>query len=191
VDVQVNEPGNRQRQGLWLGDAGALPFREHDEICVVAQLDRPAYLYVLWIDTAGKVLPVYPWRRGRWEDRPAEELSLQKLRCPERVDEFYPMEKGLPGMETLVLFARATPLPREADLRADLVGLPRQDEKDARAVVWFEDGRVVRDEPQRAPRLDTTREGHAIFRVQERLRQVQHRHGFSYARAVSFANLGR
>ncbi len=191
LDVQVSEPGNPRRQGLWLNDAGALPFQGEDEICIVVELIRPAYLYLLWIDARGKVQPVYPWRNGHWEERPAKEEPVRKVRLPDAADEFYPMKKGVAGMETLVLLARDTPLPDTVDLRRELADLPAQQEKDLRARIWFEDGRIVRDDPQRDPRLDARRKGHPVLQVQERIRQLQMRHGFVYSRAVSFANRGQ
>jgi hypothetical protein len=60
-------------------------------------LNRPAYLYVLWIDTDGKALPVYPGRPGHWEDRPAQERPVAKPRRPEALDAFYKISQGNAG----------------------------------------------------------------------------------------------
>jgi tetratricopeptide (TPR) repeat protein len=125
-----------------------------DEFCIEAELNRPAYLYVLWIDTDGQVLPVYPWRPGHWEDRPPAERPVARLRRPEALDEFYKVLKGTPGMETLVLLARETPLPREADLRAELGQLPRPAVQELRATVWFEKGAPVRNRRGRDGRFE-------------------------------------
>jgi hypothetical protein len=193
IDVQVHEEANPRRHDLWLGEAGALPLRQGDELRIVAELNRPAYLYVLWIEAGGKVVPVYPWQNGHWEERPAEEERMQKLHRPEETDRGYRIEKGPGGMDTLVLLAREKPLPPDVDLRTDLEKLPLQDEKDLRAVAWFENGQVRKGgNPLRAsPRFDVTWKAHPLLQVQERIRQLQHKRGFAYSCAVSFATLGQ
>jgi hypothetical protein len=190
VDVRVDNPKDPDRHDLGLGDPAALPLKAGDEICVEVELNRPAYVYVLWIDTAGGVLPVYPWRKGNWDDRPAAEKPVRRLRQPEALNEWYPIEQAKPGMETLVLLARETPLPRDVDLRAELGRLPRQDGHDRRAVVWFENGVVVRGEPERAPRFEPRRREDPVLTVQQRIRERLQRH-FDYTRAVSFAVGGK
>jgi serine/threonine protein kinase len=79
IDVVVTEPGNPRRQLLRLHDPAARPLKMGDEVRVVADLNRPAYLYVLWIDTRGKALPVYPWREGEWGRRPEPEMPVRRL----------------------------------------------------------------------------------------------------------------
>jgi tRNA A-37 threonylcarbamoyl transferase component Bud32 len=190
IDMQIWEEHNPRRQGLHLNEDGALPLKPGDEFFMEAELNRPAFLYVLWIDTEGKVQPVYPWRPGHWEKRPAEEHPVQRLRRPEAVDEFYPITRGLPGMETLVLLARETPLPESVDLRAELGQLPRQTGQSLRATAWFENGEVVRNEPDRAPRFEPRRRNDPVLAVQRRIRERLGRY-FRYTRAVTFANQGR
>src|SRR5262249_21435455 len=58
---------------LRLTDPGALPLKPGDQFRIEATTDRPAYLYLFWIDTEGKTVPVYPWQPGKWGTRPAEE----------------------------------------------------------------------------------------------------------------------
>jgi hypothetical protein len=190
IDVQIHEDGNPRRQNLRLNNFGALPLKPGDSFCIEAELNRPAYLYVLWIDPDGEVGPVYPWRPGHWEARPTQEQPVRRLRRPQALNKYYEIPKGTPGMETLVLLARATPLSPEVDLRAELGRLPRQTGRDLRAMVWFEDGAVVRDEPGRMPRFDEKDQDDPVLATQERIRARLGRH-FTYTRAVSFANQGR
>jgi hypothetical protein len=93
-------------------------------------------------------------------------------------------------METVVLWAREEPLPAGVDLLAELAGLPPQRRQGKTTVVWFENGRVVRDEPRRAPSWDERKANDPLRTLQERLRTLQEQHG-GYVRAVSFANLDR
>ena len=54
---------------LPLRDPAARPLREGDEVRIEAKLNRRGYAYILWIDTKGKVIPVYPWVEGEWGRR--------------------------------------------------------------------------------------------------------------------------
>jgi serine/threonine-protein kinase len=189
IDVQVYK-SQRQREPLRLNDPEALPLRPGDMIAVQAELNRPAYLYVLWIDTRGRVRPVYPWKPGHWESRPEVERPVRRLRRPEALDMFYPMEKEPAGIETLVLLAREEPLPPEVDLQAEFGKLPRQRGRNLDTAVWFENGQIVRDEEERAPRFEPVRRGDPVLAAQQRVRALQRRL-FAYSRAVSFATRGR
>jgi hypothetical protein len=63
IDVRVFDNKNPARQGLLLDEPAAVPLRPGDQFCIEAGLDRPVYVYVLWIDPDGQVHLVYPWRR--------------------------------------------------------------------------------------------------------------------------------
>jgi serine/threonine protein kinase len=191
LDVLLYQPDNPRRQNLWLDDVGALPLRPGDEFCIEAELNRPAYLYVLWIDTDGQVLPVFPWRPGHWEKRPEVERPVARLRRPEALDQFYKVPKGTPGMETLVLLARETPLPRDLDLRAELGVLPRPAAQELLATAWFENGEPVRNRRGRTGMFDVTQRDDPVLQTQQRIKaRLLERH-FSYSLAVSFANRGQ
>jgi hypothetical protein len=192
IDVLVWEEKNPRRQNLHLNDFGAMPLKPGDQFCLQAELNRPAYVYVLWIDTDGEVVPVYPWRPQHWDERTAHEEPVRKLRRPEALDEFYQLPAGPPGMVTLVLLARETPLPPEVDLRAELGELRPQKEQDLQATVWFENGEPVQDEPgRRAMRFDVARRDDPVLAAQERIRSRLLGRHFDYARAVSFACQGK
>jgi hypothetical protein len=191
IDVLIYDPNNPRRQNVFLDDPGAMPFRPGDEFCVEARLNRPAYLYVLWIEAGGRVLPVYPWRPGHWEDRPAEERPAAKLRRPEALDRFYKAPERDQGMETLILLARETPLPRELDLRAELGELPPSTTRELNATAWFENGEVARNGRGRMGLFDETRRDDPVLRTQQRIKERLLGRHFDYALAVSFANQGR
>jgi hypothetical protein len=188
LDVFVSEPKNPARESLWLRDPGALPLRAGDEVRVVAKLNRPAYLYVLWLDASGKAVPLYPWIDGDWqrrhEERPAAELKL-----PEQAGLAYPIDPGPAGLEVVLLLAREAPLPQDVSL-ADLLGdlepqpLPKPD-----AVAWFENFEIVRNDPHRGPSGIAAESGHPLLGsmgvLRERLAQQ-----FPFSRAVAFGNLG-
>ena len=104
------------------------------------------FVYVIWISSKGEALPVYPWRDWKWTARPAGEEPEQHVYLP-AIDKTFVMDVGEPGMETLMLLARNTPLPADVDLNALLSGLPPQVKEPDDAAVWSENGRIVTDDP--------------------------------------------
>jgi serine/threonine protein kinase len=189
-----------------LRDEEALPLTLEDEIAVEVELNRPAYLYVIWINPEGEALPIYPWKKGNWDQRPAEEKPLDRLRRPDApifwglkqnwsvgaaVGPPINLVKVLSGMETLLLLVREEPWPAGVDLRQLMAGLPKQAMQNPVAAVWFEDWQVVHGEPTREPNVfDERRHEDPVMKTQRLLRE---RLGSlcSYSRAVSFANQGR
>ena len=186
IDVIVYDPKNPQRQNVRIDAPDVLPLTPGDSIAIVAEISPPAYLYVLWIDADGSVDPVYPWKPGHWDKRPAEERPVGSLRRPEGP----PARIGpsAPGMETLVLLARETPLPADVDLKAELGEVRPQASQTLQAMAWFENGAVVRNEPGRKPLWDE-RIDDPVWATQEQVRAKLGRL-FPYTRAVSFAVRG-
>lgn len=122
LDVIVWNVQGRNRLSV-VDHHDALPLRTGDLIRIRTKLDRPMYLYVLWVGADGTVQPVYPWRDFDWSNRPTTESPRKELSIPNQPDEGLPIE-GSPGIETIVLLARATPLPRNNDLQKRLVRFP-------------------------------------------------------------------
>jgi hypothetical protein len=144
--VQVWSPeGKGRKQGRLVGEPETLPVFNGERVHLQARLNRPAYVYLLWVGSGGNVLPLYPWtqpRLGFASPRP-EPVAEATVHCPARLDEGWPM-KGASGLETALLLARETPLPPEFDLRAEIGTLPSARLSDAREVVWLES---ARDQP--------------------------------------------
>jgi hypothetical protein len=195
IDARVWEWENARRQDVRLNEKGALPLKAGDWVRVEAQVDRPAYLYVILIDTQGKVQPIYPWEQGRWDQRRAEQprvtLRLPEKRSPAGELAGWRVEPEPPGMDTLMLLVRETPLPPEVALDQLLAVVPPQRQQDPRAVVWFENGEVVHHEAERAFALfDPQRIDDPVLQTQVAL-QDRLQPYFAYTRAVSYANQGR
>jgi hypothetical protein len=182
-----------QRQAISL--AQAVPLSPRDWMRIEAKLNRPAYLYVIWIDTEGKATPIYPWQDGDWNKRPAEERKRDRLNLPEGAGELAPLAPGPAGIETLVLLAREAALSEaeNASMSGLLASLPRADVADVRAVAWFDDGDLVT--PQREPDRGSIQIGKAqaggdpVLQLQGLL-QTKLRPLFPYSRAVCFGNRG-
>ena len=116
------------------------------EVRVQAELNRPAYVYLVWIDSRGQALPVYPWTKGRWSDRPARQFPVERLHCRTRRTSVLEHATGHTGMETLVLLAGETPLPEDIDLPRLFAGLSAQPVEDPQALLVFDGGKAVRAE---------------------------------------------
>jgi hypothetical protein len=191
IDIFVSEKNNRKRENLRLHEPGARPLRPGDEVRIEVGLkERPGYVYVLWIDAKGKVIPVYPWLDYDWSKRPKQEkLVTRRLLLPENLTEAYGIEPSPEGLETLMLLVRPTPLPADDDLGRLLEGLGDQASADREYVRWFENGQVVLNEPDRAPggRVEVSDPAERMQgRIQQRLGGR-----FPFSRAVSFFNLGK
>jgi hypothetical protein len=191
IDVEMTRPGDEMRRRLRLHDVGALPLKVGDVVFIELKLNRPAFVYVVWIDTKGLAGPVYPWIKGEWQNRPTKEDPVPHLRLP--LDgNLYRIMPGPPGLETLMLLARESPLsPLENDeLHRRLEGLGPQKWLDPFDVAWFEDGEVVHGEPERGP--DLMRPVGAVNPAEQTQEILRRRLTglFTYTRAVCFGNEG-
>jgi predicted Ser/Thr protein kinase len=191
IDVQVWRKGQTDKPGMRLNHPSALPLAPGDWMRIEIELARPAYAYVVWIDTEGKASPLYPWGDSNWKSRPNEERRVQRLSLPETDNSIAPLSGGPAGIETLMLLAREEPLPADADLAALFAALPVQKAADTRAAAWFENGQLVRHEVDRGPiRLDQAKESDdPVLRTQSMLKARLEKL-FPYTRGVSFANRG-
>ena len=126
LDALVWHNGTEQTAaGLRLDDPQALPLRPRDWMRFEVTLNRPAYLYVVWLDTEGGVTPLYPWGKD-WNDRPVQEPPRQRLRaCRTRRPGIAPVGGGPAGIESLLLLAREEPAANDgpaAPLRRSAAG---------------------------------------------------------------------
>jgi hypothetical protein len=193
VDVLVWGAGKESRHRLTLNDPQALPLEPGARVSREAHLNRPAYLYLVWIDSAGVAAPLYPWKPGHWREPAEREGPTDRLSLPEVADQGWPVTEGTPGMESLLLLARDTPLPREFDLEKLLSGLPLQRTQRPRALAWFADGKLIARPGDADRGLDYPHPQQIDDSVLHTQRLIQERLGpyFKLNRAVSFAVKGR
>jgi hypothetical protein len=189
IDVVMSRPHDARRQLLRLHEPAARPLKAGDEVRVETSLNRPAYQYVVWIDTQGKAAPVYPWIEGAWARRPEHEEAVKELHLPEG-GLMWPMQPGPAGMETLVLLVREEQLPPDVDLAALLADLGAQTTPDLQAVGWFQNGVLVTGEKDRGPSFKQARASdNPVLRTQQVVQQ-RVKGSFAYTRAVTFGNEG-
>ena len=191
IHLRIDDPANPRRRNLRLDEAAALPLKAHDRFRIEARLNRPAYLYVVWIGSDGKVGPISPWTSRDW-DRPAQESKTDRLDLPPKADLAWTIPPGDPGLEAVVLLAReASPLPRDVDLARLLAGLRAQSRASLDRAVWIENGReVILDSHDRAaPSTKTRKSDDPVLRFRRLLEEKVQPLG-DYSQAVLFPNQG-
>jgi serine/threonine protein kinase len=172
-----------------LTDLSALPVRSGDCFRIEASVHPEAYVYLFWITAEGAVKPIYPWTAGRWGTRPAREKPVTATTLPTNVRSAYTFTGQQTGMESLVLLARADPLPLDDNaIQALFAGIvPQNRLSDGHAVVWFDDGKVVEDDPHRTRRgFDETPTNHIVLQMLDVLQRRLGPHA-AYTTAVAFA----
>ncbi len=104
----------KRRAGI--DEPGVLPVKSGDEFRIEVRLNRPAFVYLIWIDGQGNIAPVYPWKPESefpdWE-APVDERATTALSLPLGDDGAVLPIEGAAGVETLVLLARDEPLSRQ------------------------------------------------------------------------------
>jgi len=114
-------PPDRNTEPVALDQPDALPVQHGGAMCLDARLEDAAFVYLLWIDPQGQVLPLYPWNNESLEVTDADQQP--PLRRPAKLV-FSPLLGrnwtfgDVPGTETVLLLARRTPLPAEVQLGA-------------------------------------------------------------------------
>jgi hypothetical protein len=138
LDVRVWKKADTSK-GLTLDAPGALPLRAGDYIRVEAESIRPAFLYVIYLDSQGEAAPLFPWREYKWDDRPAEQKTSH-LHLPEDpLKDAAPLEPGPSGIEAVLLLAREEPLSAEevGQLRGLFMKAPPGKFDPLRGAVWL------------------------------------------------------
>jgi hypothetical protein len=176
---------------------GALPVREDDRIQIEGELNQPAQVYLLWIDAAGYVTPLYPWNdpssagdlKVKTVDGPLPaSRPVRSFSNPSRPGVGYQADDTA-GLDTLLMLARRNPWPRDYDLGRQIGSLPdARIANDTELVIrsWSNTEEV--DEP--TLRLDRNR-GPKAGSIDDQLVQVVQRlYGdFDFIHAIRFAHV--
>jgi hypothetical protein len=198
IDVLVERAdGDGRFRMVRLNEPDALPLKKTDKFRIEGRVEPPAYLYVVWVDPEHDVTPVYPWDPTnqtpelQWASRPAKEERVGRVSLPPNAARRYTAPDAKPGVATMVLFARSTPLdvPDQAvrqwfENLPDLP-LPAGGEQ---AAVWFDNYVEVRD-PDRPRTFGEVGADDPFARWHGVLQQVL-RDKAVFQTAVSFARTG-
>ncbi len=185
------EPATR-RQKMRLHELGALPLSPNDWIRIEIELNRMAYMYVLWVDTEGKTTPLWPWINEDWNRRPAE-ATRARLMLPETDGGISPLGPGPAGIESLVLLCRDSPLTDSENRQLEQISrvMTRKPLPNTAQAVWLENGDRVLREVHRGPiRIGVTDDSFdPELQVRHRMKDLADM--FPYSRAVCFGNTGQ
>jgi serine/threonine protein kinase len=201
IDALVLRREAGQKRSLSLSDPAALPLRlgAEDYVRIEAKLNRPAYMYLVWVDTAGQVDLVYPWDEAK-KCRLPNEKPEQHVYWPSEEEGGF-LQGGPKGTATLLLLARDEKLPEDQDIPALFGKLGPQPSQERREAAWFEDGRPlthgeeVQGQQKFAPinfpadrgvTATKTARVDAVMHVQTLLRTTL-KERFPYSRAVCFS----
>jgi hypothetical protein len=158
------------------------------------RLNRPAFLYLVWIDTEGRAPPLHPWKDNNWQKRPAHEEARDRLSVPPGDENMTQLGACPPGVETILLLARDEPLTTEeyATL-VEMLGKPqlRRPPSDLHVAVWLENGERTEDERDRGPPVARLAESSADPELQTKGLMRGLRGMFAYSRALCFGNEGK
>lgn len=158
----------------WVTHAEALPVQPGESIRIHATLSRPAFAYLVWIDSQANVLPLFPGAEGRWEWCGTEIDSVSEISLPHQAKQGWVMEVDRPGMETLLLLVAEKRLSKsqlEQVQRACSNWLPQPPTKQP-AIFHFHNGRLdlENSSQMRSPNLSPASPlKHALFQNQHRL----------------------
>jgi hypothetical protein len=120
-------PLSRGVQSRPFEEKGALPVRAGGIMSLEVQLNQPAFAYLIWLDSEGQVLPLYPWNTKELEikdiDQPPPLRRAAKLIYSPLLGGGWTFgSQG--GLETVLLVARRTPLPEATKLGPLLAPIP-------------------------------------------------------------------
>jgi Domain of unknown function (DUF4384) len=194
LHLRVDDPADSRRRNLRLDQPNALPLKAGDRFRIEARLNRPAYLYLFWIGSDGKVGPIYPWKEGHWDARPERERKTNHLDLPPNVDQAWVIPAGSPGIETLLLLVREkSPLSRrdESGLAKVLPDARVAGSVLIKEAVWLENGReITLDSRDRTmPSSKTRKSDDPVLRIRRVLSETVQPVG-DYWQAVVFPNEG-
>jgi tRNA A-37 threonylcarbamoyl transferase component Bud32 len=191
LTVRVWSKEGGAKRGLKIEELGALPLLPGERVQIEARLNQPAHVFLLWVNSRGEVIQLWPRDDGKFGSRPSDGSPRETVHSPEALDEGHKMG-GPGGLETVLLLARRTPLPPGRDVTTLIGTLPASPLRDERefAVRGFDEGR-----PTEALRVGLHRGIDAmantiddpLLRMMERLRAKCQ---FDLIKAVRFAYRG-
>ncbi len=133
-------PEDQEDTGKFITDEGVLPARSGQRVLIEARLNQPAYVYLIWLDSQGTPIPLYPWNQERIEvttiisppdQEPKQSVSSPTVDLDEGKLKGWKLDKNL-GLETILLLARREPLSEGTDLAQLIDQIPPSPLRDPR-----------------------------------------------------------
>jgi hypothetical protein len=114
ISLQVEAWNEAKNEFESIHHQDVLPLRVDSKIRVKLQSATPRYVNLFWIDGQGKLIPLYPWKPGEWNQLPnnSPALSIELPEpTPEKPNPTWPLEGQ--GVETVFAFTSDKPLSSE------------------------------------------------------------------------------
>ena len=184
---------NRQQEPILIDQPAALPAQHGGAMYLEVQLDKPAFVYLVWIDSSGRVNPLYPWNNEKIEVTDLNQVPPVRS-ATNRI--FSPMlgrdwQFGdLSGMETVLLLVRRTVLPEDSNLGDILKDLPVPPVRDPDELVVLQ---LAQDKQDIQTLSSKNRGNEEMARQNDKLLADRMRRlgaHFDLVQAVRFANAG-
>jgi len=194
LHLRIDDVASSRRRNLRLDETGVLPLKAGDRFRIEARLNRPAYVYLIWIGSDGKTSPIHPWKPGHWQSRPVPEVKIDHLDLPAKVDKEWEIPAGHPGIETLLLLVREqSPLTRKDEEKLSKLASNSRTSSPVliKEAVWLENGReITLDQRDRAsPSAKTRKSDDLVLRIRRLLGEKVQPLG-DYYQALIFPNEG-
>jgi len=175
---------------LSLMDSLSLPLKLGDLFRIEASVDKPAYIYLFWIDANGRADPMYPWDDWDKVGTAMDEKPVTRISLPENPGQGLKFKPAATGLDTLLMLARQEPLKASADeMRlwfADLTPLHPLPAGWDTYRAWFDNFHLRKGDNLRAPKFEQEGLGLPSLRLQGELRE-RLKDKAAMVRAVSFA----
>jgi serine/threonine protein kinase len=127
-----------------LADSTVRAIHFDDQVRLHVKLSSAAYAYLIWIDAAGQIAPIYPFVRGDWS-AVGKQRAVRSLQLPEgEADSVWTVEGSTEGVETVMLGVRSDPHTDPAFLQD--MELPHELLQGSKlpGAWWFRDGQLER-----------------------------------------------
>lgn len=110
LTIVIGKPAGNMRKIVPLSDPQALPVKAGDMMYLEVRYDDPAHSFIVWQDTTGRFIPLYPWNMDDLENRdfqvaPPACRDSKVLLSPMTIGKGWMFEKGT-GMVTVLLLGR-------------------------------------------------------------------------------------
>jgi len=153
LDIKVWKSGRENEEGKNLWSMGVRPLVPDDSVRIEVTANRGCFFYLVWVESTGKAVPLYPWLDKSWDKRLEDEQPLLNLGVPGAAGQGGKLTDGPAGVETLVLIAVEQAISDDKYLAESFAGLSDQKNRlpDPHLAAWLIDGEPDKGSRDRAP----------------------------------------
>ncbi len=127
VTLEVLIERDREKRFRVVTDNGVAPVPAGAKVRLRVNATYPVFHYLVWIDSQGGLMPLFPWQPGNWQQLRSQQPQ-KVLDLPEGPPGYWLIDTPA-GLETVVAMASVFRLPEatltKLDLRLNGLGVPR------------------------------------------------------------------